>query len=449
MGTLISILDLVRSKGLDPGRRKAATKGGEYHMPCPRCHGKDRFHIWPNQGENGGTWWCRECGKAGDVIEFLRYFDGLSYGEACDRLGLERAMAYRKLPTPPCRHATECFSGVDRELPSAQWLERAARLAEKANAALLENEKLLAWLKRRGIGLESVTRYRLGWLAGDDDNGCYYRPRSSWGLPEVERKKPNGKTVAKKLWIPRGLVIPTLKGEEVVSLRIRRPEADLKSKKSNKYYIITGSALLPMTAVTNNTSRIKTWVIVESQLDAITIAEQCGNISGIGALAMLSNTGKPCPKTHQQLLAAEKILVALDYDQAGQKGSCWWESTYPQAERWPVPLGKDPGEAVAQGVELAQWIADALPPSIPGPSAGSAGISSIGSLSPRGNGDTETAANSPTADTSISASKSKQECPPETCRHDLATFRHLLAETRTTSPSISSAKMRWSICPPA
>ena len=76
---------------------------------------------------------------------------------------------------------------------------------------------------------------------------------------------------------------------------------------------------------------------------------------------MLSNTGKPDPALHQKLQKARRILVALDYDEAGHKGWLWWEKTYPQAVRWPVPDGKDPGEYFACGGNIHEWLNDGLP----------------------------------------------------------------------------------------
>lgn len=34
----------------------------------------------------------------------------------------------------------------------------------------------------------------------------------------------------------------------------------------------------------------------------------------------------------------------------------WWAATYEQARLWPVPEGKDPGDAFALGVDLQSWI---------------------------------------------------------------------------------------------
>jgi hypothetical protein len=67
-------------------KRVASTNGGEYVSPCPDCEGDDRFLVWPHQGPNG-RFWCRQCGKKGDLIEFLRWQKGMSFKEACDAIG--------------------------------------------------------------------------------------------------------------------------------------------------------------------------------------------------------------------------------------------------------------------------------------------------------------------------------------------------------------------------
>lgn len=67
-------------------KRVASTKGGEYCSPCPACGGNDRFLVWPNEGDNG-RYWCRRCGKKGDLIDFLRWQKGMSFKEACEAVG--------------------------------------------------------------------------------------------------------------------------------------------------------------------------------------------------------------------------------------------------------------------------------------------------------------------------------------------------------------------------
>lgn len=89
----------------------------------------------------------------------------------------------------------------------------------------------------------------------------------------------------------------------------------------------------------------------------------------VGVLSVLTVKGKPDAAAHTVLAQAARILVALDFDCEGDavKGDTtvtawpWWKQTYPSAKLWPVPQGKDPGEAFALGVDLRHWIFAALP----------------------------------------------------------------------------------------
>ena len=64
-------------------RRAGSTGGGEYCGPCPWCGGTDRFRVWPE----AGNYWCRQCNRKGDAIQYLRDCRGLSYPEAAKLVG--------------------------------------------------------------------------------------------------------------------------------------------------------------------------------------------------------------------------------------------------------------------------------------------------------------------------------------------------------------------------
>lgn len=69
---------------------KVEKDGSEHGGPCPWCGGDDRFRVWPDQGAGDlGRYWCRRCGRKGDVIDFLRDYKGLTFQEACQDAGLE------------------------------------------------------------------------------------------------------------------------------------------------------------------------------------------------------------------------------------------------------------------------------------------------------------------------------------------------------------------------
>lgn len=351
---------LLLDRGITP-RKVADTHGGEFASPCPLCGGKDRFRIWPEQGR-GGTWYCRVCDKGGDCIEFLRVFDGLSFGAACKKLGVERRINPSVLPKS-IRAAP--FVPVDKvSLPATDWVEKAGKLLACAEKSLASNSAMLDNLFWRGLPPPAVKRFRLGWLPGQKESGCYYRDRVSWGLPE----EPGKYGRSKPLWIPAGLFIPAFAPDgSITRLRVRRDDA-LRSRfcPEMKYMVIPGSSMHPL--LVNPDARA--FVVVESELDAMACAFACEEAGlSVGALAVGTNMGKPDTIAHAALEKSLAILVALDFDEPGKdgirpgaNGFAFWEKTYKQARRWPVPMGKDPGEAVSLGVDLSVWILSGLPP---------------------------------------------------------------------------------------
>jgi DNA primase len=88
MSSSVDILTIAKRK--TELRKIASTHGGEWVGPCPACGGRDRFHVWPDKTdskrpERVGVYWCRSCGKAGDVVQWFVDFEGkrLSRGVRC------------------------------------------------------------------------------------------------------------------------------------------------------------------------------------------------------------------------------------------------------------------------------------------------------------------------------------------------------------------------------
>ncbi len=49
----MNLVDLLQGDGFELNR-VAATHGGEYCGPCPRCSGHDRFRAWPHSPNSKG-----------------------------------------------------------------------------------------------------------------------------------------------------------------------------------------------------------------------------------------------------------------------------------------------------------------------------------------------------------------------------------------------------------
>lgn len=323
-------------------KKVSSTNGGEYQGPCPDCGGNDRFHVWPHQNEGKGSYWCRSCEKTGDNIQFLRDFEGLSFKEACNQLNITipdrpgfRPSPYKKPEFEPTEHTK----------PADLWQERAEKLVAWAHENLIKNNTTLEWLEKRGITEEMARRYRLGWNPGENGKDIY-RARKAWGLPEF--RKSNGKL--KALWIPAGLIIPYIIDGTIHRIRIRRPEGE------PRYYVLPGSSMNTMILEPDR----RAFVVVESELDAILISRY--PLAGVVALGSVS--AKPDAGTYRILKDCLQVLVSLDFDKDGAKYKDWWNKTFPNCDRWPVPAGKDPSDAYTMGIDLEKWIKTGLPPAM-------------------------------------------------------------------------------------
>src|SRR3990172_6272115 len=371
----MNLLNIIENEGLP--LKKVGT---EYQGPCPFCKdGTDRFHIHPEKGENG-TYWCRVCGVKGDAIQFLKDFKGMGYREACEYLGqapkdMERKDKRRpRTPgeVPPAKETVEPFEPRECTAPAELWQERAEGLVECAHQTLprpsipLLNKEgspeggVVEWLAARGIFLDTIKRFRLGWNPGENGKDIY-RSRSVWGLPE--EKKADGKL--KKVWVPVGLVIPCLVDGKLARIRIRRP---VVKEGEDRFIVVPGGYTGPMvikfhphpSPLPEGEGGIKGWVIVESELDAILIAQKVGDV--VGVMAMGNNIARPDGPAFKMLKDSLCILNAMDYDQGGAAARKWWEENFSQCKRWPVPKAKDPGDYYKEGGNIKEWVMAGLPP---------------------------------------------------------------------------------------
>ncbi len=361
--------------------------GGGWNGPCPLCGGdagkSDRFMIWPDRRESGshkrgpiciehdipGIWWCRRCGEGGDSISYLTKCEGMGFKDACAELGIEVKASERtwrrSAPKEPVRSR---WQAPVWERPGDKWTEYASKLVTEAHSYLmgLGGSK---WLSARGLGLKEIEAYKLGLLTAENERiPGRIRLRSVLGLePKID---DNGKTKTHML-IPRGIIIPSFDhAGRVIAARIRRPKPDYTHTLPDgtvttkaKYLALEGSCRGPYLLKSSLPPELAVYFVEEAELDAMLIHAMSGGV--VGAIGLRSNRIKPDSVAYPLLQAASRICLALDYDAAGAEALEWWTKTFPStARRWPTPIGKDPGDAFAQGADLRQWIAAALPPSV-------------------------------------------------------------------------------------
>ena len=336
-----SIIDLLAADGIAASHASRQ----EWHSPCPLCGGRDRFSTWPDKPNSsgrfmGGRFVCRGCGIHGDAVALLQLRRGLSFREACEALDVEPGPAptgHRQpaawQPEPPAA------------APGAAWQGRARAFLSYTQRALASNQAAIDWLKaERGLTLETIRAAGLGWNPKD-----VFDSRESWGLPDETGK--NGRT--KKQWLPSGLIIPYFHGGQLHRIRIRRSEPG----QGSRYIMVSGSARRAMSLWADQPGV----AIVESELDAILMQQETGDI--IGVIALGSAQMKPDAELHARLMAAKKLLCCLDTDDAGGKAAWGHWRKYPGFQRWPPVRGKDPCEMLKAGTSIKAWLHAGLYPS--------------------------------------------------------------------------------------
>lgn len=335
----MNVINLLEEMGVIP-KRVASCNGGEYHSRCPdpRCDGKDRFCSWPKEG-NDGRYWCRQCLRSGDAIQFCRDFMGMDYPSACIKVGKEGN--YSK--NGPSVYLKEKFKPKLLTLPSEQWRKNALALVNKSHQYLLDHPELLNEERDRGLTKQSITNFQLGWNPLDT-----FENRQLWGLQDTSFEGGS-----KFLFLPSGIVIPSIRDNVLIRVKIRRKKWQAEGKYP-KYQIITGGISAP--AIYGSVG--KPIVLVEAELDAMLIQQCAGDLCCSVALGGVSN--RPDTVLDSILRKSSIIMFALDFDEAGKKAFQFWKSTYLHLFPWPVPRGKSPGDAYTQGVDLIKWIKSGL-----------------------------------------------------------------------------------------
>jgi len=323
-------------------RRVASTNGGEWAGPCPFCGGDDRFRVWPQDGDRG-RFWCRQCEAAGDAIDYIRKRDNMSFVDACARLG-----------APVGAGANEPRRATARSRispPSATWQDRARAFVAECQDALWAGKYTegLNLLRARGLHDDTIRTARLGLNVQ-----TRYESPSAWGLGDN----------AKRVWLPRGIVIPWQIGADLWRVNIRRPNGDVRAGEPK--YIGPAGCRAGLYGADGLSSE-RAAIVVEGELDALTVQQCAGDL--LTAVATGSTCGGRAAVWVARLSLCPTVLVSFDNDDAGEKAARWWLAVLANAKRWR-PYWGDANAMAQDGADVRAWVVHGLGVKPPEPSAG-------------------------------------------------------------------------------
>jgi hypothetical protein len=275
------------------------------------------------------------------------WLQGLDFQEACELL------AQGEPPTRPDQTAARPAPRRRRRRrltpPNPTWQERARTFIEFSQKLLWlpEGRPGLEYLKSRSLTETTIQAAGLGYNPHD----IHDLPQR-WGLDDRDT-----------IWLPGpGIVIPWLAGGQVWRINIRLVAPRLWRSGSGREKLIRyrGPAGFSNGLYNADTLSLdRPAVLVEGELDALTITQQAGDL--VAAVATGSTSGSRRRRWMAQLAKCPLVLVAFDAEEAGDKAAEFWLKNLPNAWRWR-PCSKDVNAMATEGMDLRHWLEEALPP---------------------------------------------------------------------------------------
>lgn len=322
--------------------RRANTRGGEWKGPCPFCGGKDRFRVQPNW--KGGHFACRQCEVTGDAISFVRQLHGLSFGDAVRYLNGGTVSGIRIVPRP-------VMTGKVKEPQPQQdktlWLKRTEAFVEESTKCLWgpTGKAGLTYLRERKLSDDTIRRWKLGF----NPKWRTYSEKA-WGLGEGEFK------------VGPGIVVPCFRDGHFAYVRIRKfkdgKPVSSEEKDKNLFLTMPDELKPPGLYILGQEIATRPCVMVEGQLDALTIWQEAGELVNIVAIGSTEGCRDAISLT--TLAQPPLLLVALDADdekpeRPGEEAARWWLDRLPNAKRRKAWWG-DANSMLQDGASVRLWV---------------------------------------------------------------------------------------------
>jgi hypothetical protein len=169
-----------------------------------------------------------------------------------------------------------------------------------------------------------------------------HQPLADWGLVPDDKRK--------ELYLPRGITIPWMVGDECWRLNIRRSPNDVEQG-GPKYLGPAGSSAGLYNADSLHSGRPV--LLAEGEFDALIAQQRAGDM--VAAVSTGSTQGARRVRWIGQLAAAPLVLVAFDADGPGDEAAQYWLDILPNAKRWR-PYWADINAMAQAGMDVRAWV---------------------------------------------------------------------------------------------
>ena len=313
------------------------------HRLAWRCPFHEDHHPSLFLNPDGQSYRCFGCGARGDALTWVMARNGWAFRDALAYLanlvgltmtaGAVRPVSARgrtSHPTPPAPPVVP---------PDATWQARARLILERAQEVLWSDAGSVgrAYLQARGLQEDTLRVWGLGWCPRD-----VFEAPEQWGL------------TGKRIYVPRGVVIPHFVDDEVWALKVRRFVGDVPATADNggKYGGPRGGQITLFGAEMLQGDR--PLFIVEAELDALLLWQAAGDLVDVVALA---GAGRMLPAQWlTRLLPYTHIFAALDADKAGTLNATRLAALSARVMPVRVPEGNDVTEYYQAGGDVRAWV---------------------------------------------------------------------------------------------
>jgi len=140
------------------GKRVKLTRAGREYKACCPFHGEKTPSFTVN--DQKGFYHCFGCGAHGDVVGFVMNHDNMTFMDAIEHLA---GLAGMQVPKPTVAEQKK----FQRQMSLYDLMEHAAKWYE-AQLHAPQNKKILEYLITRGLSLETIKSFRLGFAPSED-----------------------------------------------------------------------------------------------------------------------------------------------------------------------------------------------------------------------------------------------------------------------------------------
>ncbi len=319
---------------------KLEKAGVNYKAKCPFHHEKTpSFYVSPDKG-----YYCFGCGAKGDIFSFVQQFEGLDFRGALKLLA-DRAGVKLEFVRDENR---------DEKTKMFDLMEEATKIYQ---TALTQNSSALAYLKERGLSLQTIKDWRIGY-APNDWHWTEQRMKKFGSLEELEKVglvKKGDKGYYDKF---RGrIMFPLFDTSGRVIAFSGRIFDERENKELAKYMNSPETAIFYKSSALYGLYQAKTKIreqdyviLVEGQMDLL-MSHQAGFQNTV------ATSGTSLTEQHLIILKrfTNRLMVAYDADGAGWKASKRaWEMALKmgmEIKIVEIPKGFDPADLVLKDVK--------------------------------------------------------------------------------------------------